>query len=165
MRTCRVTVPDLNSGWTDCAQIWYTDRDQLVGRRESQLEDLYAVPIRITRGSKGGLTWVMIPLAARGHHWPGRGTAGLSGAPQACQEHYRHKKSITGLPGAPQTCQGHQRPARGTTCLSGVLQACQEHHSRVSAQGHQRPVRGTSGLLGPRGTTVLPGATQACQGH
>ena len=38
MRTCRVTVPDLKSGWTDCAQLWYTDRDQLVGCRESQLE-------------------------------------------------------------------------------------------------------------------------------
>ena len=44
---CRVTdlkfqvlsqVPDLKNGWTDCAQIWYTDRDQLLGCRESQLE-------------------------------------------------------------------------------------------------------------------------------
>ena len=23
-------VPDLENGWTDCAQIWYIDRDRLV---------------------------------------------------------------------------------------------------------------------------------------
>ena len=35
-------------------------------------------------GSKGGgVTWVMTPLGARGHHRPARGTTGLSGAPQA----------------------------------------------------------------------------------
>ena len=28
---CRVTVPDPENGWTDCAQIWYTIRDLLVG--------------------------------------------------------------------------------------------------------------------------------------
>ena len=33
LRTCRVTVPDLKNGWTDCAQIWYTVRDRLVGCR------------------------------------------------------------------------------------------------------------------------------------
>ena len=31
VRTCRMTVLDLKNGWTDCAQIWYTDRDQLLG--------------------------------------------------------------------------------------------------------------------------------------
>ena len=35
---CRVIVPDHKNGWTDCAQIWYTDRDQLLGCRERQLE-------------------------------------------------------------------------------------------------------------------------------
>ena len=38
VRTCRVTVPDLKNGWADCVQIWYTDRERLVGCRESQLE-------------------------------------------------------------------------------------------------------------------------------
>ena len=33
VRTCRATVPDLKNGWTDCAQIWYTVRDRLVGCR------------------------------------------------------------------------------------------------------------------------------------
>ena len=33
VRTCRVTVPYLKNGWTDCAQIWYTIRDRLVGCR------------------------------------------------------------------------------------------------------------------------------------
>ena len=33
VRTCRVTVLDLKNGWTDCAQIWYTVRDRLVGCR------------------------------------------------------------------------------------------------------------------------------------
>ena len=33
VRTCRVTVPDLKNCWTDCAQIWYTVRDRLVGCR------------------------------------------------------------------------------------------------------------------------------------
>ena len=26
-------IPDLEDGWTDCAQIWYTVREQLVGCR------------------------------------------------------------------------------------------------------------------------------------
>ena len=38
VRTCRVTVLDLKNGWTDCAQFWYSDRDQLLGCRESLLE-------------------------------------------------------------------------------------------------------------------------------
>ena len=38
LRTYRVTVPDLKNGWTDCVQVWYTDRDRLVGCRASQLE-------------------------------------------------------------------------------------------------------------------------------
>ena len=38
MRTCRVTAPDLKNGWTDRTQIWYTDKDQLLGCRGSQLE-------------------------------------------------------------------------------------------------------------------------------
>ena len=33
VHTCRVTVPDLKNGWTDCDQIWYTVRDRLVGGR------------------------------------------------------------------------------------------------------------------------------------
>ena len=33
VRTCRVTVPDLKNVWTDCAQIWHTVRDRLVGCR------------------------------------------------------------------------------------------------------------------------------------
>ena len=33
-----VPVPDIKNGWTDFAQIWHTDRDQLLGCRESQLE-------------------------------------------------------------------------------------------------------------------------------
>ena len=28
-----MTVPDLKHGWTDCAQIWYTVKDRLVGGR------------------------------------------------------------------------------------------------------------------------------------
>ena len=31
VRTCRVTVPDLENGWTNCAQIWYTVGDRLAG--------------------------------------------------------------------------------------------------------------------------------------
>ena len=27
------SFPDLENGWTDCAQIWYTVRDRLVGCR------------------------------------------------------------------------------------------------------------------------------------
>ena len=38
VRTSRVMVPDLKNGWNDCVQIWYTDRDRLVGCRASQLE-------------------------------------------------------------------------------------------------------------------------------
>ena len=33
VRTCRVTVPDLKNGWADRVQIWYKDRDRLVGCR------------------------------------------------------------------------------------------------------------------------------------
>ena len=43
VRAFRVTVTDLKNGWVDCAQIWYTDGDQLLGYRESQLEAPYAV--------------------------------------------------------------------------------------------------------------------------
>ena len=40
VRACKaMVVPDLKNGWTNCAQIWYTDRDQLLGCRESQLEE------------------------------------------------------------------------------------------------------------------------------
>ena len=38
VRTCRVTVPDLKNRWADCVQIWYMDRDRLVGCRASKLE-------------------------------------------------------------------------------------------------------------------------------
>ena len=38
VRTCRATVPDVKNGWTDYAQIWYTDRVQLLGCRDSHLE-------------------------------------------------------------------------------------------------------------------------------
>ena len=43
---CRMTVPDLKNGWADCIQIWYTDRDRLVGCRAGQLEleETHAVP-------------------------------------------------------------------------------------------------------------------------
>ena len=44
VRTCRVTVPDLKNGWADCFQIWYTDRDRLVGYRASQLKHTHTVP-------------------------------------------------------------------------------------------------------------------------
>ena len=37
-------APDVKNGWTDCAQIWYTDRGQLVGCRASQLGAPNAVP-------------------------------------------------------------------------------------------------------------------------
>ena len=32
------SIPDLKNGWADCAQIWCTARDRLVGCRASQLE-------------------------------------------------------------------------------------------------------------------------------
>ena len=38
LRMCRVPLPDLNNGWTDCVQIWYIVRDRLVWFREMQLE-------------------------------------------------------------------------------------------------------------------------------
>ena len=69
VRTCRVTVPDLKNGWTDCAQIWYTDRDQLPGCRESQLEASHAVPhvqgltsrscVALKRRLTGMVTWAL----------------------------------------------------------------------------------------------------------
>ena len=40
---CRMTVPDSKNSWTDCAQIWYTDRDWLVGCHTSQFEESHAV--------------------------------------------------------------------------------------------------------------------------
>ena len=50
MRTCRVTVPDLKNGWTDCAQIWYTVRDRLVGGR-AQVNWRYPGAISHVQGS------------------------------------------------------------------------------------------------------------------
>ena len=38
VHTCRVTVSDIKNGCADNVQIWYTDRDRLVGCRLSQLE-------------------------------------------------------------------------------------------------------------------------------
>ena len=38
VRTWRWTDPDLKNGWTDYSQIWYADRDQLLGCRGIQLE-------------------------------------------------------------------------------------------------------------------------------
>ena len=38
VRMCRATVPDRKNGWTDCARIWYTDRDLLVNCCASRSE-------------------------------------------------------------------------------------------------------------------------------
>ena len=50
VRTCRATVPDLKNGWTDCAQIWYTVRDRLVGGR-AQVNWRYPGAISHVQGS------------------------------------------------------------------------------------------------------------------
>ena len=43
-------VPDLENGWTDCAQTWYIDGDQLVGGR-AQVNWRYPGAISHVQGS------------------------------------------------------------------------------------------------------------------